>query len=544
MRQKPEAQSDDDVSEDARRAPARGYETAHRISLRESLLLLVLICILPGIAFSSYLVHANYQLEKQRVARETELLSSRVLADLERELAAIESGLRVLATAESLKSGDLGRFHKVARAALTSQSVLNYILTDREGRQVLNTLRPWGSPLPTTGTPEQLDEVFRSGNTVLTPLFRGPVTGKPIIAMGVPVTDRDGKIIYSLNIGLLPGQLSGLLNSQSLPDGWLVAILDSAGTIAGRSRDAERFVGQKAVPELVLRLQSAQSGTMEAITKEGIPVLTALAHSSKWGWGIATGAPKALLEAGMIRMYYSLGAAVLLFIALGSWLAARITRQVVTSVHYLNDAALALREGKPLNLPKVQLKEAEAVGHAIVQASHLMASVRHRAYHDPLTELGNRALFYELVDHQLALAEREHGTLAILAIDLDLFKKVNDEEGHAAGDRLLASVARRIENTIRASDAAARMGGDEFSILLIDTNTERALETAQRLITRLSEPYEGITTPVSASIGIAVYPDAGTNLAQLLEKADQALYAAKHAGRKTCCVAESSYKQP
>ena len=524
--------------------PAAGHGPERRISLRLNLWLLVLVCILPGIALCSYLAYANYQLEQQRVARDTELLAGRILADLERELAAIESGLRVLATSEALKAGDLARFHQVARAALKSQSVLNYILTDRDGRQILNTLRPWGSPLPTGGTPEQIGEVFRSGKTVLSNLFHGPVSGEPIIAMGVPVTDRDGKVVYSLNIGLLPRQLNELFKHHPLPDGWLVAVLDSSGTIVGRSRDAERFVGQAAVPALVSRLQAGQGGTMEALTKEGIPVMTALARSPQWGWGIATGAPKALIEAGMIRLFSWLGGAALIIVVLGSWLAARITRQVVTSVHYLNDAALALREGKPLSLPKVQLQEAEAVGHAIVQASHLMARVHHRAYHDPLTELGNRALFYELVQHQLALVEREQGTLAILAIDLDFFKKVNDEEGHAAGDRLLAAVARRIETTIRASDAAARMGGDEFSILLVDANADSALETAQRLVTHLSDPYEGIRTPVSASIGIAVYPAAGTTLAELLENADRALYDAKHAGRKTCCVADGRCKAP
>jgi len=252
---------------------------------------------------------------------------------------------------------------------------------------------------------------------------------------------------------------------------------------------------------------------------------------------VVTGAPKSLIEREMFRMFAGLGAAALLLIVVGSWLALCITQRVVSSVHYLNDAALALRNGKPLALPKVQLHEAEAVGHAIVQASHLMAKVHYRAYHDPLTELGNRALFYELVQHQLAIAERENRQLSILAIDLDNFKVVNDEEGHAAGDQLLAAVARRLEATIRAADAAARMGGDEFSILLVDAGEESATETAHRLVAELGKPYPGIQTRVSASIGIAVYPQAGADLAELLENADRALYAAKRGGRNTCRLA-------
>ena len=508
-----------------------------QISLRSSLIMLVLVCVLPGVALCSYLLYANYQLEKKRMVEQTELLASQILVELDRELAVIESGLHVLATSEHLQSGNLQHFHKIASAALESQTVYNYVLTDRQGRQVLNTLRPFGKGLPQSGSPPQLAEVFATGKTVLTDLFQGPLTGKPIVAMGVPVYGKNGEVIYSLNVGMLPTQLNALLQRQSFQHGWLAAIVDSSGTIIGRSRDAERFVGQKAVAELRTVLQTTHHGSLSTLTKEGIPVATAYARSPLWKWSVVTGAPKSLIETEMFRMFAGLGAAALLLIVMGSWLALCITQRVLSSVHYLNDAALALRNGKPIAPPKVQLHEAEAVGHAIVQASHLMAKVHHRAYHDPLTELGNRALFYELVQHQLAVAEREGGKLGILAIDLDHFKVVNDEEGHAAGDQLLAAVARRLEATIRAADAAARMGGDEFSILLVDADEESATETAHRLVAELGKPYPGIQTRVSASIGIAVYPEAGTDLAELLENADRALYAAKRGGRNTCCLA-------
>jgi len=508
------------------------------ISLRASLIMLVLACILPGLAISSYLVFVNYQLEKAKIVSQTEALAGQILVELDRELAVMESGLHVLATSEQLRNGDLRRFHQIARAALKSQTAYNYVLIDRQGRQVINTLRPFGMPLPQSGSSPQLDAVFTTGQTVLSDLFTGPLTGQPILAMGVPVRDKDGQIIYSLNVGLLPQQLSLLLQRQPLPDGWLAAIIDSSGTIIGRSREAERFVGQKAVPELVEHVKSSHHGSLVALTKEGIAVTTAHVRSGLWNWSVATGAPKSASQVEMLGMFAGVGAAALAFIIIGAWLAVGITRRVLSSVDYLNDAALALRDGKPLTLPEVQLYEAEAVGHAIVQASHLMAKVHHRAYHDPLTELGNRALFYELVQHQLAIAEREHGKLSILAIDLDNFKVVNDEEGHAAGDRLLEAVARRLEKTIRAADAAARMGGDEFSILLVDADQASAIETAQRLVAELAKPYEGIDTPVSASIGIAVYPTAGKDLGELLENADRALYAAKRSGRNTCCLAD------
>lgn len=501
------------------------------VSLRTSLLVLVLICVLPGVALCAYLVLTNYQLEKRQVASEAERLAGQILVELDRELAAMESGLRVLATAEPLKSGELHRFHEIARAALKSQTAYAYVLIDPQGRQVLNTLRPYGAQLPASGNPAQLAEIFESGKTILTDLFITPLAGKQVIALGVPVYGRDGTIIYTLVIGLLPEQLNQLLNRQPIPEGWLAAIIDGSGTVVALSRDAEQFVGRKALPDLRQRLQDETHGYLSTTTEDGTPVTTAYARSARWNWSVATGAPKALVEAGMVRMFTGIGLTTLFFIIAGSWLATVITRRVLSSVEYLNDAALALREGKPLALPRIQLYEAEAVGEAIVQASHLMAEVHHRAYHDPLTELANRALFYELLQHQLAVAGRENRQLAVLAIDLDNFKVVNDEEGHPTGDHLLEAVARRIESTIRASDAAARMGGDEFSILLVDADKESAEETAQRLVTRLAEPYDGIRSPVSASIGIAIYPTHGKDICQLLEKADRALYVAKHGGR-------------
>ncbi|MFN4325489.1 MAG: diguanylate cyclase domain-containing protein [Azonexus sp.] len=517
--------------------PAAGQP--RHISLRASLIMLVLACILPGLAISSYLVFANYQLEKAKIVSQTEALAGQILAELDRELAVMESGLHVLATSELLRNGDLRRFHQIAEAALASQTAYNYVLIDRQGRQVLNTLRPVDAPLPASGNPPQLAAIFDTGQTVLTDLFRGPVTRELLLAMGIPVHDKEGRVIYTLNVGFQPRQLNELLQRQPVPANWLVAIIDGSGTIIGRSRDAERFVGEKAVAELRTALQSGRHGSLNSQTKEGIPVATAYARSALWNWSVVIGAPKSATRDEMVRLFAGIGAAALALIAIGTWLAICITRRVVSSVHYLNDAALALRDGKPLPPPAIELQEAEAVGQAIAQASHLMARVHHRAYHDPLTELANRALFYELVQHQLAIAERESRHLSILAIDLDNFKVVNDEEGHAAGDRLLEAVARRIESTIRASDAAARMGGDEFSILLVDADQASAQETAQRLVVELAKPYEGIATGVSASIGIAVYPTAGRNLGELLEQADRALYAAKHAGRNTCCLADS-----
>lgn len=522
-------------------APGDGSAAAtglRRYSLRSSLLWLVALCVLPALAVASYLVQDNYRLHEERVYGVTGGLARQISAEVDRELASIESGLRVLATAQSLRYGDLAAFHQTARDALPSQLVYNYILTDAQGRQLLNTLRPWGSPLPAQGTPPQLQRVFASAQPVLTDMFIGPLTGKPAIAMGVPVT-RDGAVVYSLNIGLDPQRLNEVLMRQALPEGWLVALIDGAGNIVARSRDAERFVGQKATAELRARLAAnPASGAGESLTKEGMRVLSSYQRGPYSGWTVAVGAPRAALEADLYRMLGILLAALTLF-GIGLWLAWRLASRVLSSVQQLNAAALALGQGGPVGLPAVQIREAEAVGQAILKAAELMAEVRHRADHDPLTGLANRALFLELLQFQIARAQRESGRLALLALDLDNFKAVNDAEGHARGDQLLQGVARRLQGTLRASDVAARSGGDEFWVLLCDADELSALETASRLLAALREPMEGIRTPFSVSIGIAVYPKAGRDSQALLEAADQALYEAKRGGRNRMAVART-----
>jgi len=163
----------------------------------------------------------------------------------------------------------------------------------------------------------------------------------------------------------------------------------------------------------------------------------------------------------------------------------------------------------------------------------LEAQLTHQAFHDPLTGLSNRALFLDRVSHALTLAQRHAQTLAILFLDLDNFKTVNDSLGHSAGDRLLVAVAHRLVASVRTSDTVARLGGDEFAILIEDAVGDMsAASVAERITQALPEPFsiEGKEVFISASIGIAV---AGTedSASDLLRNADMAMYLAKSRGR-------------
>jgi diguanylate cyclase (GGDEF)-like protein/PAS domain S-box-containing protein len=173
------------------------------------------------------------------------------------------------------------------------------------------------------------------------------------------------------------------------------------------------------------------------------------------------------------------------------------------------------------------------VFHDITERKALEGKLTHLAFHDPLTDLPNRRLFDDRLDHALALSQR-HGTVhALLVIDLDRFKLVNDSYGHPAGDKLLAQVAVLLRAMLRPEDTCARLGGDEFAILIEDvTGPAQATDVAQRIIDELGRGcvVNGHEVFVSASVGVAISDQAPTREA-LLAAADAAGYAAKAAGR-------------
>lgn len=168
----------------------------------------------------------------------------------------------------------------------------------------------------------------------------------------------------------------------------------------------------------------------------------------------------------------------------------------------------------------------------------LIARLYSAARTDPLTKLSNRRGFRELLDLELERARRGGTTMAVLAGDLDNFKDVNDRSGHMVGDTALQRVARLLSEGKRQIDTAARVGGEEFALILPDTGRNGALALAERLRRTLAEQFAGDPTPLTISFGLSVYPEHGETAAALLHAADQALYGAKEGGRN-CTVTHS-----
>jgi diguanylate cyclase (GGDEF)-like protein/PAS domain S-box-containing protein len=215
------------------------------------------------------------------------------------------------------------------------------------------------------------------------------------------------------------------------------------------------------------------------------------------------------------------------------------------TLHLPPNCILVTRDGCEIpiedSVAPIHNREGRATGAVIVfrdvsAAQAMTLQMRHSAQHDFLTGLPNRMLLNDRISHALALAPRYNKKVAVLFLDLDGFKHINDSLGHPIGDKLLQSIAKRLVGCVRGSDAVSRQGGDEFVVLLSEmARAEDAAITARRMLQAVSEAHslDQHELHVTASIGLSVYPDDGLDAETLIKNADTAMYQAKENGRQS-----------
>lgn len=197
-------------------------------------------------------------------------------------------------------------------------------------------------------------------------------------------------------------------------------------------------------------------------------------------------------------------------------------------------------QGTWLNIQVVRVGSSLAVtSRDVTEHRRRSDHVNYLAHHDHLTGLANRALLHERLRQAILRAQNHGQMVAVLLIDIDYFKQINDSLGHADGDVLLATVGQRLLSSVRESDTVARMGGDEFVIVMPEVRSVLDVECCGRQIMRnASQPIEinGRQINVTLSVGVALFPEAGLTADQLLRSADSAMYSVKDTGRNSLCV--------
>ncbi|NHZ89564.1 diguanylate cyclase [Massilia sp. CCM 8733] len=508
-------------------------------SIRTRLVTLVLGCVLPIAVVAALLIFEFYEREQAQLISNAISQARAMVSAIDRDFGRTQAALEALATSHRLATGDLKGFHSRALGAVKNMQADSIVVVDASGQLLLSTRRPFGEPLPKLTTAPLLKRIIKTGKPGVSDLYIGPVVGRFIYTVAVPVK-RDGAFLYLLNATAPPTQLAPVLTEQKLPPTWRASIVDSTGAVVVRTHDLVKFLGKKVNPDLLQRMANADEDSFKTKTLDGIPVITVYSRSQVSRWSVVLGMPLEQLTLGLRETLTQLIVATFAALGLGIALAWFIGGRVATSIVALTKPAIALALGETaIVIAPLYFEEANAMGRALQDTAKSLQHAKHEAQHDGLTGLANRSSFHLVVNQHLALCLRNKTGLAILFIDLDGFKAVNDTFGHAVGDQLLKTVSIRITDAVRESDFCARLGGDEFAIALLESDLEQGAAFAQRLIEIVSEPYpiDGITATVSASVGVAAFPASATSTDTLLKKADQAMYHAKVLGKRRCCVA-------
>ena len=353
-------------------ASVAGSAPSKRRPIHQWLRWLAVACIVPAWAATAFLITRSYERERETLRSGTQVTARTLMQAVDGKIAGMESALWALATSPALTESNFAAFHIQAQQVQATQTAANIVLVTPSGRQIVNTLRPFGTTLPENGSTGKLMRVFATGKPAISDLFVGPVAQRPVVGIQVPVI-RDGKIVYGLAMGAFPERISEVLKQQNPPADWIISIFDSTGTIVARTRAPEQFVGKQGSSILLRRMTEVAEDVIEAPTLEGIQVLAAFSRSALSGWSVAIGVPIATLNAGLRQsLWFSVAVAIALLL-LGVLAARAISNRIVRSIRALSQPALALASGNMVSLPAIEIDEVAEVGTALLDASQRLA---------------------------------------------------------------------------------------------------------------------------------------------------------------------------
>jgi diguanylate cyclase (GGDEF)-like protein len=396
--------------------------------------------------------------------------------------------------------------------------------------------------------PEGWGKTFKSSQSLVGEPYWDEKAQKMIVILGVPVMQADGRIAGVLVARANFAELTQVFRGFSARSGGHVYLAAARGTLIADSRIGPAdWKTKDLAPGVAERLFAAHGEVVEHRGIDGIEVLGSAQRLSQAAWLAVADMPVADAYHQAIRLRNTavlvIGVLLVVIGVVAYWLAALIARPL----RRLTSAAAQVSAGDlPAGLPAGGGGE---VGYLTQVFNTMVESLRRHhdelerlSTIDTLTGLSNRRHLMGLLAHEIERAKRAGQPFSILMLDVDHFKKYNDNHGHQAGDEVLARVSTVLRNSIRPYDCAARYGGEEFLVMLSAASLDRARESAERIRKQVrAEHFEGGT--VTISIGVAEYPSQGDTAKAVIGQADAALYEAKRAGRdQVICAGAKSNK--
>jgi PAS domain S-box-containing protein len=336
--------------------------------LRAYQLTLILGTLLPVLAFSAVMMVLFDRQTRDATERGLVETARALSVAIDREVTASFSVLQALAASSELREGDLARFHREARDVLkvrtTWGSIVAYL---PDGQQVMNTARPFGTPLPMAANADLVRRVARTRAAAISDLFVGAVLREPLLLVLVPVSDSEAGAEV-LGASIPATALTAVLLQQRLPPDWTCGLIDRNQVLMARTRQPER-VGQRVSPDLLARMGEIAEGAFRLSQKDSGPVYTALSRSALTGWTVALSVPAAVVDAPLASSLWLLIGVAVACTLLGVLAASMTTRRIGEPMRALAAAAGALVTGRPLSLPRYPLVEVDEVARAMEAAS-------------------------------------------------------------------------------------------------------------------------------------------------------------------------------
>ncbi|AKQ56480.1 sensor domain-containing diguanylate cyclase [Bordetella hinzii] len=366
--------------------------------------------------------------------------------------------------------------------------------------------------------------------------------GRWIIALSQPVFLPDGRF-GGFVLGLLflheRNALGEMLGEQIHRNGSYQYVVDRRGVLLFHPN--LRRVGQIVEQNPAVRaIMNGEEGARRLVNTDGVDMLSGYALVRETGWGVVAQRPvDSVLSRSKVLLLRTLQTSLpwlCLSLLCVWWLANRIARPLAQ----LASAAADLdkpRVGDRLSAVGAWYREAEQLKAALAAVSRKIGTKFNQLRQDSLTDALTGLLNRRGLDEILQSEPRYGRAMAVLAVDIDHFKSINDELGHAAGDAVIRGIAALLRSRARASDILGRLGGEEFVVLLPNTERPQALQAAERIRSAV-ESFQAVPGGAcTVSVGVAVYPHEGASLTEVLARADEALYEAKRGGRNRVCDA-------
>ena len=316
------------------------HSTFHRLpTVRAFLLRLIVACLLPGVIGSAALFAYQYQQTRRQIDQITVMTARALMQAVDNHLQTVQAVAQSLSQSPSLQAGNLAEFHRLARTTARHIDLeFKVVLRDAQGRQLINTAVDYGQPLAPPLAPEQVQAVFETGRPQVSNLFIGPVRGRLLMSVDVPVM-IDGRVRYALGVEIPVQQFDGVLRKQTLPADWIASILDRHGVIVARTHAPQQFVGQFSSPSLRALLAQRSEGEGESLTLEGIDVQTFFSRSSTTGWAVAIGTPTQTADIAFVQTASRMAAGIGLLFTLGTLVAWRLGGRISSAFQGLIEVA-------------------------------------------------------------------------------------------------------------------------------------------------------------------------------------------------------------